>query len=639
MRLSFPVLCVAILLAAATGPVHAQRVEVETFTLDNGMKFLLVPRHDTPNSIAAGWMAKVGSVNERPGITGISHFFEHMMFKGTNTIGTKDAKKDADYRAKQKALRDQINALVWNQQYARFKAGEINDPWDPTNDTAELKKLRAELKASMDAQQGNGKAEEIKVKQAELDKVKKTLPDDQTKIDAIKLEIEQLQKQQKEMGSIEKNEFDSVYTKQGGSGMNAFTANDLTFYFINIPSNKFELWAWMESDRLSDSVFREFYSERDVVHEERRLRTESTPTGVFEEQFDAMFWQSSPYSWPVIGWTSDLNSYTMEQAQDYFNIYYRPNNIVGVIVGDFDPAAIKPVIKEYFSRLKRGEIAPPPVVTLEMPQTVEKRMYAECDCQPQIEIRYHAVPFNHRDSFALEIMSNVLNGRTGRLYKSMVEGKGIASSASARPSGFGGPSKYAGYFAFDAEVKGDATPEDLEKAWYEELEKLQKEPVSEHELQKVKNQSAANAYRRLQNNFFLLVQIGYYEGLGGWEYLNESPAKLQAVTAEDIQRVAKRYFDRTNRNVAIYTRKAQNESAAATNEDPELAALDEQTRGKIKQMLAGLKNVRDPGELQMVIGAMEAQMGQTPPDKKPAMEYILKKIREHLAELEGETKE
>jgi len=192
---------------------------------------------------------------------------------------------------------------VWNQQYARYKAGEIDDPWDPANDTPELKKLRAELRASMDAQQGNANAEKVKAKQSELDKLTKASPDDKTKVDALKQEIEQLQKEQKELGTIEKNEFDSVYTKLGGSGMNAFTANDVTFFFINVPSNKFELWAWMESDRLGDSVFREFYSERDVVHEERRLRTESTPTGVFQEQFDAMFWQSSPYSWPVIGWT------------------------------------------------------------------------------------------------------------------------------------------------------------------------------------------------------------------------------------------------------------------------------------------------------------------------------------------------
>ena len=273
---------VIVLAIAVCRPAAAQQVQVETFTLDNGMKFLLVPRTDQPNNIAAGWLAKVGSVNERPGITGISHFFEHMMFKGTDTIGTRDAAKDHEFMAKQKAVKDKINALVWNTQYKRYKAGEIDDPWDPANDTEELKALRAELKSLMDA---HAKA-------------------------------------------IVKNEFDSVYTKLGGSGMNAFTTNDLTFYFINVPSNKFELWAWMESDRLNNSVFREIYSERDVVHEERRLRTESTPTGIFQEQFDAMFWQSSPYSWPVIGWTSDLNSYTMEEAQRYFNIYYRQNNLV-----------------------------------------------------------------------------------------------------------------------------------------------------------------------------------------------------------------------------------------------------------------------------------------------------------------------
>ena len=157
---------------------------------------------------------------------------------------------------------------------------------------------------------------------------------------------------------IVKDEYAEVYTKLGGSRINAFTTNDQTFYIATVPSNKFELWAWMESDRLSDSVFREFYAERDVVHEERRLLTESTPTGVFQEQFNAMFWQSSPYSWPVIGWTSDLNSYTMEEAQRYFDIYYQPSNIVGVIVGDFDPDEIKPVIRRYFSRLQAGRHAP-----------------------------------------------------------------------------------------------------------------------------------------------------------------------------------------------------------------------------------------------------------------------------------------
>jgi predicted Zn-dependent peptidase len=426
------------------GRASAQQVEVEEFTLDNGMKFLLVPRTDQPNTIAAGWVAKVGSVNERPGITGISHFFEHMMFKGTTTIGTRDPQAEARIMAKQREVHEEILGLVWSDQYRRFRAGEIADPWDPANDTPKLKKLRDQLKALMD----------------------------------------------EHAALIVKNEFDSIYTKLGGSGMNAFTANDLTFYFISVPSNKFELWAWMESDRLLDSVFREFYAERDVVHEERRLRTESTPTGIFQEQFDAMFWQSSPYHWPVIGWTSDLNSYTRAQAEEYFGVYYRPNNLVGVIVGDFDASQIMPVIEAYFGRLPRGAEAPRPVVTLEMPQTAETRLRAECDCQPQIEVRYHTVPFNHADSFALEIMAEILNGRTGRLYKSMIEGKKIASDASASISSFGGPAKYAGYFSFRAEVKGDAAPEQLEEAWYEELAKLRAEPVAERELQKVKNQVA-----------------------------------------------------------------------------------------------------------------------------------------------------
>ena len=558
----------------------AQQVQAEEFVLDNGMRFLLVPRTDQPNAIAAGWMARVGSVNERPGITGISHFFEHMMFKGTKAMGTRDAAADAEFMSKQKSVRDRINALVWNDQYARFFAGEIDDPWNPANDTPELKKLRAELKQLMDDHRN----------------------------------------------VIVKDEFDAVYTKMGGSGMNAFTSYDLTFYFINVPSNKFELWAWMESDRLDDSVFREFYSERDVVHEERRLRTESTPTGVFQEQFDAMFWIASPYSWPVIGWPSDLNSYTKEEAKRYWDIYYRPNNLVGVIVGDFDPAEVKPVIKRYFSRLRRGETTPPPVVTLEVKQLAEQRMNAECDCQPQVEVRYHTVPFNHADSFALDVLAEILNGRTGRLYKSMVEGAEIASSASANQDS----RKYAGAFSFLGEVKGESTPAQLEEAWYAQLKRLQDELVPAEELQKVKNRIAADNYRRLQNNFFLMVQLAYLEGLGDWKYINESPAKLAAVTAEDVQRVARKYFGETNRSVATYLRKA-----GAAPVDAELASLDPQAQAFVRQALQRIAQETDAEGLRGRIGQMEGQLGQVPPEFRKAIDLILKRAKERLAELEG----
>lgn len=568
-------------------PVSAQQIEVESFVLDNGMEFLLLPRTEQPNIIAAGWLARVGSVNERPGITGISHFFEHMMFKGTTTIGTSDAERDRSYREEQANLRNQLLDLTWGEQYEHHRRGEIDDPWDEVSDSPAIKELRSRLTNSKEGH-----------KQV-----------------------------------IVNNEFDKIYTSAGGSGMNAFTTNDVTFYFISVPSNKFELWAWMESDRLSDSVFREFYAERDVVHEERRLRTESTPTGVFQEQFNAMFWQSSPYSWPVIGWTSDLNSYTMEEAQRYFDIYYQPSNIVGVIVGDFDPDEIKPVIRRYFSRLQAGRHAPPPVVTLEMKQLAQKRMYAECDCQPQIELRYHTVPFAHSDRPALEMMAEILNGRTGRLYKSLIEGKSIASSASASAGGFGAPAKYAGFFSFQSQVKGDALPEDLELAWYEELERLRTEPVPAQELQKVKNRVAADAYRRLESNFFLLLQIGYYEALDGWEHINKDPKRLQAVSADDILRVADTYFERTNQSVAIYNRTADGEPI-----DEDLLALNPEQQRNVMLMLKQMENYSLPGLLQF-----RAQMGerlqQIPPQQaeqfKPMLEYLLKKMDERIAELQA----
>jgi predicted Zn-dependent peptidase len=578
--------------------VFAQHVQVEEFSLDNGMKFLLVPRSDQPNSISAGWVAKVGSVNERPGITGLSHFFEHMMFKGTSTIGTRDPQRDAELMRQQTEVHSQILNEVWTTQYVRFRAGEIDDPWNPVNDTPRLKELRAELKR---------------------------LIDEHARI-------------------IVKNEFDAIYTRNGGSGMNAFTANDLTFYFITVPSNKFELWAWMESDRLNDSVFREFYAERDVVHEERRLRTESTPTGIFDEQFDAMFWQSSPYHWPVIGWTSDLNSYTMAQAKEYFDIYYRPDNLTGVIVGDFDAKAVKATIEEYFGRLsaREGAASPPAVVTLEMPQKAEQRFYATCDCQPQIEIRYHTVPWGHADSYALDMIAAILNGRSGRLNKSMVEGDpparpGIASSASASVSGLGSPAKYAGFFSFTAETKGDADPEALEAAWQQEVERLKNEPVSEAELQKVKNQRAANVYRSLQSNFFLMLQLGLYEAFGDWRYINESPAKFQAVTAADIQRVAKEYFEWNNRSVAIFLRK---EGTQSEQVDPELAALDPAVQGQVKQALQRLLSQDDPAMLRQAatqMAAMKDQMAgnpDAPPGADKAVEYMLRKVNERIAELE-----
>jgi predicted Zn-dependent peptidase len=323
----------------------------------------------------------------------------------------------------------------------------------------------------------------------------------------------------------------------------------VTVYFITVPANKLELWFWMESDRLLHPVFREFYAERDVVHEERRLRTESTPTGEFDELFDAMFWQSHPYTWPVSGWPSDLHSYTLAQANEYFATYYAPGNLTAALVGNFDLEEARALAERYFGRLERKESAGD-VVTLEMEPRAEKRMVAECECQPQIEIRFHSTPFRHRDSYALDVLAGVLNGRSGRLYQSLVLGRQIAASASASQDS----RKYAGAFSLYAEAKGETTPEELEKALLEEVRKLQAEPISERELLKVKNQITASSYRRLSSGFFLLIQLLLYDGLGDWQHLNDWAERTLAVTAEDVMRVASSYLDPDERTVGLYYR-------------------------------------------------------------------------------------
>ncbi|HXV77068.1 MAG TPA: pitrilysin family protein, partial [Candidatus Polarisedimenticolaceae bacterium] len=423
-----------------------------------------------------------------------------------------------------------------------------------------------------------------------------------------------------------KDEFDEIYTTAGASSMNAGTTEDLTLYFITVPANKLELWFWMESDRLLNPIMREFYSERDVVHEERRLRTESTPTGKFDEQFDAMFWQSHPYSWPVVGWPSDLRTISKEQADEYYATYYAPNNITVAMAGNFDVARVKQLAQQYFGRLARGEREPPDVVTLEMEQLAEKRMEAECDCQPQIEVRYHTAPFMHGDSYALDVLAGLMNGRTGRLFKSMVLGQEIASSAFATQQS----RKFAGAFAFGAETKGDATPEQLEAAWFAEVERLRSEPIPADELQKVKNQIAADAFRRLQNPFFLMLQLLFYDGLGDWRYMNEWSDLTLAVTDADVKRVAETYFTPANRAVAVYYRK---EGAEAEQWPPALAQLPADQQQMVKAQLRQVQQVDDPERLQGILGQIQQQKAAMPPQMLPAVEIIEQFIQQRIEEL------
>ncbi len=334
--------------------------------------------------------------------------------------------------------------------------------------------------------------------------------------------------------------------------MNAFTTEDMTAYFVNLPANKIELWMWMESERILHPVFREFYAERDVVFEERRMRTDSTPLGKFQEEFNAMFWESSPYAWPVVGWPSDIPSISKAQADEFYRIYYSPQNITLILVGDLDPAKAEAQAKTYFERIPHGPITPPDVVTLEVPQLAEKRMNAEADTTPQVDVQWHTVPFRHRDSYALQVLGQILSTRTGRFYKDLVLGSGVATDASATQESM----KWEGFFDAGGEAKEGHTPEEVEQGIYSNLEKLQKELVPADELQKVKNNFAAGEYRRLSADSRILYYLMRDDGEGDWREINEAGPKIQAVTAEDVERVAKKYFTTENRTVGIYRRKA-----------------------------------------------------------------------------------
>ncbi len=570
------------LLAAALSLIPAllpaQQVPVIEKVLPNGFRVLMVERSDEP-SIAAGFLVRVGSANERPGITGIAHLFEHMMFKGTPTLGTRDAYRDRQIIEEQEKVRDLMRGEE-RLMRAAWRRGEIDDPAKPENATPRFRELEAQFKKLIEEQRS----------------------------------------------LLVKNEFDKIYTAAGGSGMNAFTYYDMTGYFINVPANKLELWCWMESERLLRPVFREFYAERDVVFEERRMRTESTPLGKFEETLLSMFWEAHPYHWPVIGWASDIPAISKRDADAFYATYYAPQNITLMLVGDFKADTAVPLIERYFGRIPAGDQSTPEVLTWEPKQNAEKRMNAEAEANPQVDILFHTVPFGHKDSYALQVLEQLLEKRTGRLYKGLVLGREVATQTYANAE----HRKWAGLFNVGGEARDGKTPAEVEAAIYEELDRLQKETVPAIELQKVKNNFAAAEYRKLTSNFPILYQLLFNEGFGDWREINAAGPRIQAVTAEDVQRVAKTYLVRENRTVATYTRKP---GTGAASEDPDLAELAPDQLPVMRQMMAALEKETDPAKLKEFLGRMEAQSANADPKRQQFQRIVKKKLEARIAAL------
>jgi predicted Zn-dependent peptidase len=391
---------------------------------------------------------------------------------------------------------------------------------------------------------------------------------DKDKIALWQKEYEELVKAEKKF--ILKDGLWTWYMKNGGTGLNASTGNESTGYYVTLPANKVELQMWLESDRMQNCYFREFYSEKDVVMEERRL-SENRPGTLFNEQVDAAFYAASPYHWEVIGWMDDLRKVTKADLIEFHNKYYVPNNAVAIYVGEFEPKQIITMAEKYFGRIPRGPDIEP-IRTYEPPQYSEKRMYGEGPAPTRLQMMFHTPPDGQPDTAALSILADVLGSGggmgglrgggfrgggtgSGRLYQQLVVQKEMAVSVSASSRA----QWHVGSFQFSASPRLDkkVRPEDLEKEIWAEIETIKKEGVREEELQKAKNRSEAMFIRSLTSSMGLASRGGRAELNRGWRSILTELEDLQKVTSEDIKKAAAKYFVKDNSLTAIYQRKME----------------------------------------------------------------------------------
>jgi predicted Zn-dependent peptidase len=481
------------MLLTITATLHAQDLataEKRTTVrkLDNGLTVIVMERPEAP-VFSFTTVVNVGSAQEVSGITGLAHMFEHMAFKGTDKVGT------SNYTAESAAL-----AKV-EEAYAAYDRARR----DPVNH------------------------DEAKI--AALDKTWKAAIDDAQKY-------------------VVPNEFSKIIDRAGAVGVNAGTNTDSTVYFYSLPSNRVELWAYLDSERFLHPVFREFYKEREVVHEERRMRTESSPVGRLIEQALATAFTAHPYGQPVVGWPSDLESFSATDAKAFFAKYYVPSNMVVALVGDLKAAEVIPIMEKYFGRLPKGT-APETLRTVEPKQTAERTVVVREQSQPFYFEAYHRPAEIDPDAPTFDAIEMLLSeGRTSRLYRSLVRDKKLAVAA-AGFNGFPG-NKYPNLFAFLAVPTAGHTATEMSEPIHAEIERLKSEDVSADELQSIKTRAKAQLLRQLDSNSGLAIQLATYQTIfGDWRELFHEVERIDKVTPADIRRVANATFVPTNRTTAM----------------------------------------------------------------------------------------
>lgn len=475
--------------------------KVTEFSLPNGLHFIVVERHEAP-VVSFHTYVDAGSVDDPSGQTGIAHMFEHMAFKGTDTIGT-------------------------------------------TNFPEERKAIEA-IEAAYDRLE----AEENKGPKADQDRI-------HTLSEQVQAVIERAE------SYVVPNEYPRIIEENGGVGLNAETSYDATQYFYSLPSNRLELWFLLESQRFLHPVFREFYKERDVVQEENRMRVESSAQGKLMQSFLATAFEAHPYRNPPGGWPSDVAHLRVADARAFFDRHYVPANVVIAIVGDVNPGEARRLAERYFGPLPKRPL-PPLLHTEEPPQPGPKIVVVDSPSQPILMIGYKRPDQYDKDDPVFDIASEILSGgRTGLLYQILVRDRKLAlevETADTFPDG-----RYPNLFLFFVSPALGHTVEENEKALEELLEGFRSQNVDAQTLARVKIKARASVIRRLDNNEGLASLLtANYAAYGDWRKLFTSLDDLDKVTAEDVQRVAQKYLVRPSQTAAYTVLPNRPSQAAAT---------------------------------------------------------------------------
>ncbi len=541
--------------------------QVQEFTLDNGVHFIVLEKHDVP-VFSFRTILNVGSANETRGITGLSHILEHMAFKGTTEIGGENIKKERKAMELEdqafEAFKEARLVIVPKIEKAQVQFDRMTRAL-PTERRESFEKAAAALRAP---------GGEIKVEDGWVH-IMHDAGTEKEKVDSFDLNADELEIVNFYLGEIKPleeefaareqafedakdaarefvvtNEFGQIIEENGGNGLNASTGADMTRYFYNFPSNRLELWAYLEGSRMSDPVLREFYTEKDgPVTEERRMRTDNSPIGRLIEIFQNQMFMANGYHHSTIGYMSDINNISRADCEAYFRENYHGGNMVVAIVGDVEFDDVKKYAKKYFSDIPAGK--PSQIETFEPKQLVEKRLVMTDPSQPLFAAGYHINNVLHPDWPVYEVIADVLGqGRTSRLNKSLVKEQKIAVMAQCF-AGFPGQKYQTGLLVFAMPVKGK-TGFDLEDAIYAEINKIVDEGITEEELAAVKQRARANFIRGLRNNSGMAEQLAWNQSaMGDWRDTFKQVEAIDSVTLDDVKRVAAEIFAPSNRTVAI----------------------------------------------------------------------------------------